>query len=82
MRDIIIDLQLSFTWKIHLTFAINFISSKDLEEERVMHWTSNNTKFTYYSDANEVVNELFESLCSKYQDNLETSMEGSDFIFI
>ena len=34
-----------------------------------------------YSDANEVVNELFESLHSRYQDNLETSMRGSDFIF-
>ena len=29
MRDIIIDLQSSDTWKIQLKFAINFISSKD-----------------------------------------------------
>ena len=34
-----------------------------------------------YNDANEVVDELFESLCSKYQRNLETSMKGRDFIF-
>ena len=45
----------------------------------VMHWSSNNIKFTSYSDANEVIDELFESFCSRYQVNLETSMRGSDF---
>ena len=38
-----------------------------------MHSTSDNIKFTSYNDANQVVNELFEPLCSKYQDKLETS---------
>ena len=33
------------------------------------------------SDANEVIDELFESLHSKYQLNLETSIRGSGFIF-
>ena len=42
---------------------------------------SDNIKFTSYNNANEIVNELFESLLSRYQDNLETSMRGSDFIF-
>ena len=36
---------------------------------------------TIYTDANEVVNELFESIHLQYQDNSETSMRGSDFIF-
>ena len=58
MRDIIIDLQEADTWKIQLKIAINYISSKDVEEERVMHSKSNNIKFTSYDDANEVV-ELF-----------------------
>ena len=72
MKNIIINLQNSSTWKIQLTIAINFISSKHTEEERVMHSSSDNIKFTSYNDANEVANELFESLHSKYQDNLET----------
>ena len=63
MRDIIINLQNSDTWKIQLTIAINFNSSKDVEERRVMHSRSNNIKFTSYNIANEVVDELFESLC-------------------
>ena len=46
-----------------------------------MHSTNNNTKFTPYSDANEVIDELFELLRSRYQGNLETPMRGSDFIF-
>ena len=40
-----------------------------------------NIKCAPYNDANEVVNELCESLRSKYWDNLETSMRESNFIF-
>ena len=81
MRNIIINLQNSDAWKIQLTIAINFGSSKDAEEERVMQSASDFIKFTLYSDANEVADELFESLHSKYQVKLETSMKRSDFIF-
>ena len=81
MRNIIIDLQNSDAWKIQLTIATNFISSKDSEEEHVIHSNSGNIKFTPYSDANDVIEKLFKSLCSRYQENLETSMKGSDFIF-
>ena len=40
-----------------------------------------NINSTSYSEVNDVVNELFKSLPSKYQDDLETSMKRSDFIF-
>ena len=50
------DSQSSDIWNIKLTIAINFVSSRDTEEERVMHLTSDNIKFTPYNDANEVVN--------------------------
>ena len=80
-RDIIINLQNSDKWENQLAIAINFISSKDTEEERVMHSNSDNMKFTSWDDANEVVDELPKSLRSKYQEKLETSMKGSDFIF-
>ena len=79
MRNIIINLQNSDPWEIQLTIAIKFISSKDTEEERVMNLNSENINFTSYNDANEVVNESFRS---KYQDNLETSMKGSDLFLI
>ena len=72
MRDIIINLQKSDTWRIQLTIAINFISSKDVDEERVMYSKSDNTEFISYDNTNEVVNQFFESLLSKYQIGLET----------
>ena len=81
MRDIIINLQKSDAWKIQLTIANNFISSKDVDEERVMYSKSDNIKFMLYDNANDVVNEIFGSLFSRYQIVLEISMRGSDFIF-
>ena len=81
LRNIIIDLQNSDTKKIQSTIGINFIFSKDPEEGRVIHSRSSNIKFTSYNDANEVADEVFESLRSEYQRNLETLMRRSDFIF-
>ena len=46
-----------------------------------MHSKSETVKFTSYNDANEVVDELFESLHSRYQSNLEKLIRGSEFIF-
>ena len=75
MKNIIIDLQNSDTWKIQLKVAINLTSLKDAEEERIMHSRSDNVKFTSYNDANEVVvNRRVDSLHSRYHRNLETSM--------
>ena len=77
----IIDLQKSGTWKIQLNVASNFISSKDVDEERVMHSKGNNTEFMTYVNANYVVDERFEPLLLIYQIDLQTSMRGSNFIF-
>ena len=63
--------------EIQLTISINFVSSKDTEEERAMQSTSDSVKFASYNDANKVVNE---SLRSKYQYNLETSIKRSNFL--
>ena len=46
-----------------------------------MHSKSNNIEFMSHDNENEVVDELFESLLSKYQIGLEISMRGRDFIF-
>ena len=46
-----------------------------------MHSKSDNIKITPYDKSNEVFDELFESLLSTYQINLETSVELSDFFF-
>ena len=81
MKDIVTDLQESDTWKIQLTIAINFISSKHAEEERAMHLTSNNEDFFTDDNANDTIDKLLKSLLSRYQNNLETSIRGNYFIF-
>ena len=80
MRNIIIAPQSSVTWENQLTIGINFISSNDAEEQHVMHSRGNNIKVTFYNIANEVAGELFDSFCSRYQENLETPMIRSGFI--
>ena len=54
LKDIIIDLQRSGTWKSQLTTAINFVSSKDTNEEQVMHSKSSNIEFMSYNNADEI----------------------------
>ena len=44
LKDIINNIKKSDTWKIQLRRAINFMSSKDTDEERVMYSESDNTK--------------------------------------
>ena len=44
-----------------------------------MHSKSNNIEFMPYDNANEVVNELFNWLLSRYQISLETSMRKSEY---
>ena len=56
------------------------MSSKDNDEERVMHSKIDNIEFMIYDNADKDTKELFESLLNKYQIELETSMRDSDFI--
>ena len=71
----------SSEWKIQLTMAINFISSKDSDETRIMHTKSNNVEIMVGSETNEIIKDLFESFLKKYQEGLEESMRGSEFVY-
>ena len=42
---------------------------------------SDNIKIMINDKAEEVITELFQSLLSRYQIGLETSMKGSEFVF-
>ena len=71
----------SSEWKIQLIIAINFISSKDSDEPRTMHIKSNNVEFMIGSKTDEIIEDLFESFLQKYQERLEESMRGSQFVY-
>ena len=57
--------------------TINFISSKDINEEHVMNSKSDDIEAMTYDD----LEELFISLLSRYNFGLEKQMRGSGFIF-
>ena len=52
LRDMIINLPKSDTWKIQLTISINFISFKDVHEELIIHAKSSKIKFMSYDNVN------------------------------
>ena len=75
------DRKTSSEWKIQLTMAINFISSKDSDETQTMHTKSNNAEIMVGSETNEIIKDLFESFLQKYQEGLGESMRGSEFVY-
>ena len=58
-------------WKIQLTIAINFISSKDTDKVRVIRSKRDNIQFMIDDNATEVIEKLSESLLNRYQIGLE-----------
>ena len=71
----------SSEWKIQITMAINFISSRDSDETRTMHTKSNNVEIMIGSNTDEIIKGLFESFLQKYQEGLEESMRESEFVY-
>ena len=68
-------------WKIQLTIAANYICSRDNNEEHVMHLTVYNEEIKISWLGDEFMENLFESLLNRYQNKLEATRRGSDFIF-
>ena len=81
LSDIINDHKTQGEWKIHLTMAINFFSSKDSEEIRTMHSKSYNTEILIGNETDEIIEDLFYSLLKRYQNDLEESMKRREFVF-
>ena len=61
--------------------AINFISSKDSDKTHTKDRKSHNIEIMMGNEIDEIIEELFESLLQKYQERLEESMKGSEFVF-
>ena len=61
--------------------SINVVSSKDSDETRIIHTKSDNIEIMMGSKTDEIIIELSKSLLQKYQEELEESMKGSEFIF-
>ena len=70
-------------WKIQLTMAIDFISSKPDSDETpcTMCTESESIEIMIGSETEEINEGLFESLLERYQEGLEKLMRGSEFVF-
>ena len=80
MKNILIKLDHD-KWKVQLGMPTNFISSIDNDDEdHVMHSKSDNMEIMINYQANEVTENLFDSLKNRYQINLK-SIKGSEFVF-
>ena len=56
------------------------MSSSDNDEEHVMHSKSDNKEIMINDEADEIIEGLFDSLKSRYQNNLE-SIRGREYVF-
>ena len=81
LSDIINDHKTQGEWKIHLTMAINFFSSKDFEETRTMYRKSDNIEVMMGNEIDKIIEDLFDSFLQRYQKHLEESMTESEFVF-
>ena len=67
-------------WKIQLVMLNNCISSKNFEETRSIYYR-NNIEIFMGSDADDIIDKLFDTILQRFQEARETSNErGSEFI--
>ena len=67
--------------KIQLTVKVNFLSSKDdNDEKRAIQWNSDSIEIMINDKADKVIKQLSKSLKNRYQNNLE-SIKGNEFVF-
>ena len=62
--------------------ASNCMSSKDTDEECSMHSKGENIETMFNGKVEEIIEELLESLPSRYQNSLETTIKPSEFFLI
>ena len=65
---------------MEISIEVNYMSSKDNDEESVMHSKIINIEMRINDKEDKVIEELFLSLLSRYQIELEILIKGRDFI--
>ena len=82
LRELIEEYKLKGEWKVQLKIEVNFISLKPgSDETRIMYTRSDNVEIIFGDDNDDIIEQLFESLLQKYEENLQSKMNGSDFEF-
>ena len=82
LRELIEEYKLKGEWKVQLTIEVNVISLKPgSDETRIMYTRSDNIEIMFGDDNDDIIEQLFESLLEKYEENLQNKMRGSEFEF-
>ena len=67
---------------MELTIEVNFISLKPSSDgTRIMYTRSDNIEIMFGDDNGDIIEQRFESLLQKYEENLQNKMKGSEFEF-
>ena len=69
-------------WKIKLTMPLNFFSSKDFEETRVMYSPSDSIEVMIGIEIDKIIEDLFDSFLQRYQKGLKESMKGNELFLL
>ena len=68
-------------WKIQINMHVNFISSKDTGETRIIYVWSDNEEIRLDNETDDIIKELFKSFLNNYQKKEIILRKGSGFIF-
>ena len=72
LRELIEEYKLKGEWKVQLTIEVNFISLKPgSDETRIMSTRSDNVEIMFGDGNDHIIEQLFESLLQKYEENLQ-----------
>ena len=66
---------------MQLTIEVNFISLKPGSGETGIMYTRSDNIEMFGDDNDDIIEQLFESLLQKYEENLQNKMRGSEFEF-
>ena len=67
-------------WKVQLKIEVHFISLKPgFDETRIMYTRSDNIEIMFGDDNDDIMEQLFESLLKKYEENLQN--DGVNFLY-
>ena len=82
LRELIEKYKLKGKRKVQLTIEVNFISLKPgSDETRIMYTKSDNIEIMFGDDNDDIIEQIFESLLQKFEENLQNKMRGSEFEF-
>ena len=68
-------------WKLQLSMRIVFILPTDATKRQILHSKSDNVEIMCGVDPNVSIEELIDSFMKRFQEGLETKMQGSNYIF-